>query len=235
MDIALYMFSRWTQENFFWYLTQDYDLDKIFQYTVQQADGNVEVVNPQYSNLSHQIKKTREKTNRRQARLFQLTEENIKQPLDKTNVQKQAQIREEIDNWKQKEQDLITKREASTYRIKIKDMPQENRYTRLHTESKYFHNILKMICYRAETTFGQILSSGYKKKENEMRMLVKNLITTKGDIVPDYQNNTLTIALYSLSTPRDNEALKNVCTLLNDTETLYPGTNLKMIYKFATS
>lgn len=235
MHIALYMFSRWTQENFFWYLTQDYDLDKIFKYSVQQVDGNIKVVNPQYSNLSYNIKKTREKINRRQARLFQLIEKNIKQKLDKTNLRKQARLKEEINNWQQKEQELITKRQAIRYRIKIKDMPEEERYTRLHTESKYFHNIIKMICYRAETTFGQILSIGYKKKITEMRMLVKNLITKKGDIIPDYQNKTLTIALYSLSTPRDNEAVEKICTLLNDTETIYPGTDLKMIYKFATS
>lgn len=235
LQIALYMFSRWTQENFFWYLKQDYDLDKIFQYTVEQVDGNIKVVNPQYSNLSYHIKKTREKISRRKARFFQLTEENIKESMDKTNIKKQSQIKEEIKSWQEKEQELITSRNAIPYRIKVADMPEEERYTRLHTESKHFHNIIKMICYRAETTFGQILAADYKKKGNEMRMLVKNLITTKGDIIPDYQNNTLTIALYSLSTPRDNEAVKKVCSLINDTETIYPGTNLRMIYKFATS
>jgi hypothetical protein len=56
------MFSRWTQENFFRYLRQDYDLDKIFQYTVEQIDGNIKVVNPHYSNLSYHIKKTKEKS-----------------------------------------------------------------------------------------------------------------------------------------------------------------------------
>ena len=91
-----------------------------------------------------------------------------------------------------------------------------------------------MICYRAESSLGQILAAGYKKKKNEMRMLVKNLINAKGNIIPDYHNNTLTIELYSLSTPRDNEAVRKVCSILNDTETKYPGTDLKMIFKFAT-
>ena len=233
--IAYYMFARWTQENFFRYLRQDYDLDKIFQYTIEQIDGNIKVVNPQYSNLSYYIKKAREKINRRQAHLFQLTEENIKENLDKTNLLKQAKLKEEINNWQEKEQQLLAQRKLMSYRIPIKDMPEDIRYNRLHTESKYFHNIVKMICYRAETTFGQILASDYKKKINEMRVLVKNVISARGDIIPDYKNNTLTIALYGLSTPRDNEAVKKVCQILNDTETIYPGTNLKIIYKFATS
>lgn len=235
LQIALYMFSRWTQENFFWYLKEDYDLDKIFQYTVEQIDGDIQVVNPQYSNLSYHIKKTREKINRRQARLYQLTEENIRDYIDKTNLHKQSQIKEDIKTWQEKEKQLIIARKTVSYRIKIKDMPGKDRYTRLHAESKYFHNIIKMICYRAETTFGQILSAEYKKRKNQMRMLVKNLITTKGDIIPDYRVNTLTIVLYSLSTPRDNEAAKRMCSLLNDTETIYPGTNLRMIYKFAST
>src|SRR3989304_645522 len=53
--IAYYMFARWSQENFFRYLRQDYDLDKIFQYTVEQIDGDIKVVNPQYSNVCYQI------------------------------------------------------------------------------------------------------------------------------------------------------------------------------------
>lgn len=232
--IAYYMFARWTQENFFRYLRQDYDLDKIFQYTVEQIDGNIKVVNPQYSNLSYHLKKTREKISRRQAQLFQLAEENIRENMNKTNIQRQAKLKEEINNWQEKEQQLLAGRKLLRYRIPIKDMSEDIRYNRLHAESKYFHNIIKMICYRAETTFGQILTADYKKKDNEMRMLVKNVISAKGDIIPDYKNNTLTIVLYSLSTPRDNEAIKKVCQILNDTETIYPGTNLGITYKFAT-
>ena len=91
-----------------------------------------------------------------------------------------------------------------------------------------------MICYRSESTFGQILAADYKKKLNETRALVKTLIKTKVDILPDYKNNTLTVQLYSLATPRDNEAVKKVCHVLNDSETFYPGTNLRLIYKFAS-
>jgi hypothetical protein len=49
--------------------------------------------------------------------------------------------------------------------------------------------------------------------------------------VPDYQNNTLTINLHSLSTPRANHAVKQLCAFLNQTETCFPLTNLKLIYK----
>lgn len=116
----------------------------------------------------------------------------------------------------------------------VGQMPEELRYNKLKTESKHLQNIIKIICYRAETAFGNIIAAEYKKKTNEIRALVKSVLFSKADIIPDYQGNTLNINLYSLATPRDNLALENICQLLNNTETIYPGTNLRLIYKMAT-
>ena len=68
--IALYMFARWAQENFFRYMRQEYDLDRITQYGVDVLDTSIKVVNREYSNLTAKIKKTREKIARRKATLF---------------------------------------------------------------------------------------------------------------------------------------------------------------------
>ncbi|MBP7496370.1 MAG: hypothetical protein KA792_01725, partial [Bacteroidales bacterium] len=84
------------------------------------------------------------------------------------------------------------------------------------------------------SAFVLLLSTDYKKKENEARAFVKNIMKTKVDILPDYESNTLTIALYSLATPRDNKAAKKLCQLLNETETFYPGTSLRLFYKIAS-
>jgi len=42
------------------------------------------------------------------------------------------------------------------------------------------------------------------------------------------------IRLNSLSTPRDNMAIREICQTLNDYETVFPGTNLKLFFKTAT-
>jgi len=59
--IAVYMFSRWRQENFFWYMRQDYALDAIADYTVNELDGKIKVVNPMYSKLTQKLKKQEKK------------------------------------------------------------------------------------------------------------------------------------------------------------------------------
>ena len=64
---------------------------------------------------------------------------------------------------------------------------------------------------------------------------MKSVIFNTADIVPDEANGTLTVTLYSLASNRDNLAVGNACQILNDTETIFPGTNLKLIFKSATS
>ncbi len=95
-------------------------------------------------------------------------------------------------------------------------------------------SIIKMICYRSETSFVNLIPNSYKKRRTERRAFAKNSMQLKGDIIPDYENNILTVIIYTMSTPRQNEALKEIIQLLNDSETKFPRTNLTLLYKFAT-
>jgi hypothetical protein len=234
--IAMYMFSRWAQENFFRYMRQEYDLDRIVQYGVDELDKSIMVVNQEYNNINYKLKKTREKIARRQASLFALKEENTNTGLDQTKkyLASQLKISEQMHELKNQEQSLIEKRKSQPYKITVGQMPEALRYNKLKTESKHLQNIIKMICYRAETAFANMLAAEYKKKTNEIRALVKSILFSMADIIPDYEKNTLSVKLYSLATPRDNLALEKICLLLNDTETVFPSTNLKLIFKMAT-
>ena len=182
------------------------------------------------------MQKTREKIARRKAILYELINENLNAGADETekNLEKQSKVKEELQGFEAEEKELIKQRKLHPYKITIKEMEEKVRYNKLDIESKLFQNIIKMICYRAETTFSILLAANYKKKTKEMRALTKSLIKTKANIIPDYKNETLTVELYSLSNPRDNKAAREICQILNNSETKFPGTNLKLIYKFAT-
>jgi transposase len=234
--IAIHMFSRWAQENFFKYLIQEYDLDRIVHYIVNKIDDEVKVVNPIYSKLTNSLKKVREKISRRQAILYQLIHQNISQDADKTeiNFKKQAILREEIKQLETEVTELITQRKQQKYKIEIKEMDAKIRYSKIDIESKHFQNIIKMICYRAETNFAMLLAVDYKQRVNQMRALAKSLIFSNVNIIPNEHDKLLIVELYSLATPRDNLAAKQICELLNETETIFPGTDLKLFYKIAT-
>jgi hypothetical protein len=233
--LAVNMFARWTQENFFKYMRKEYDFDRMMQYVVEQADGEFMVSNPVYNNLTYYIKKIREKISRKRAKLFELVHENVINDLDKTsgNIKKQSKETEALDALEKEEAELIYQRNLLPSRIKIKDMPEKTRYNRLHIESKRFQNIIKMVCYRAETSCANTIAGFYQNHKNDKRELVKSIITSKGDLICDEDNGTLSINIYSLSSPRMNDALSKLCDILNDAEYTYPGTNLRLIYKIA--
>lgn len=233
---ATYLFNRWIQENFFRYGRQDYALDKITEYTVNELDENTEVVNPEYNKISYKIKKTREKISRKKAALYEVIEKNVNTQLEKTPQleQKQANFQADLQALKQQEEEQVNERQQIKRKIPLKEMPENKRYNTINRESKHFQNILKMICYRAETAMVNLLAPHYTKNKEEGRMLVKEIINTPADLKPDYQNNTLTVNLYGLSTPRANNVLNYLVNSLNETETTFPGTNTKLIFNYGT-
>ncbi|TAM93964.1 MAG: hypothetical protein EPN39_18810 [Chitinophagaceae bacterium] len=116
-------------------------------------------------------------------------------------------------------------------KIMLKEMPDVSRLNKLKPESKLFMNIIKMICYHAETAMSEIIAPHFYKEKNEKRMLIKQLFNTPADIIPNEKEQTLTIRIGSLSAPRYNKAISELCEILNQTETIFPGTELRMIFK----
>jgi DNA repair ATPase RecN len=208
----------------------------LLQYSTDQIDSGFTVNNPEYNKITYKLGKLREKIARRKATLYELQEQNIEDDLEKANayLDKQLKNMEELKLLKQEEQQLLQQRSKMKSTLKISEMPEEIRYTKLNTESKRFQNIVKMICYRAETSLANLLSDNYAKSSHEKRTLVKSIIDTHGDIIPEYNNKTLRVKLYSQTAQRMNKALKSVIGLLNETETKYPGTDLVIRYEIAT-
>ena len=110
-------------------------------------------------------------------------------------------------------------------------MPEKICYNKLKTESKLLVNVIKMICYRAESAVASLLAPHFNRSDEEKRMLVKQIIQNNADLIPDYKRSTLTVVLHSLSAPRFNHAVGQITQLLNETETIFPGTNLRLIFK----
>lgn len=234
-EAAVTMFNRWSQENYFRYMRREYNLDSITQYVVEQIDGEFAVSNPEYNNVTYKIKKIREKIGRRKARLLDLIEKNLNEPLEQTGKQMKHQLREreEISNLEQELAELLKLRSTIPSIIKIKDMSDLTRYTKLQTEIRHFENTVKMICYRAETYCVNLLSEFYKRHDDEKRNLVRSIIHSNGDLIVDDKNQTIRICIYSLSTNRMNVALNELCDLLNAGEYKHPTTNYHLIYEIA--
>ena len=231
--IAEKMFSRWTQENFFKYMSENFNFDRIIEYGIEDVAQDTTIPNPEYNRINYQLKKAREKRRRLQASIYEKIENKDDLTIEQAiqSLGKGADIFIKIDEYDTLIQDLLNKRKETLTRISIAQMPEDKRYNKLKTESKKLKNIMLMIAYRAETALYNSMSEFYKNNAKDGRMILKEIFTSDADFIPDYQNKTLTVRLHSLSANRFNKIAENLCTLLNETEIKYPDTELTIIYK----
>jgi predicted nucleic acid-binding Zn-ribbon protein len=136
-------------------MRQEYSFDKIIQYAVDEIDGNIRVVNREYSNIESQIKKSRDKLVRINANLYDILQKhpdekeasdnnngkNKKSDNDDNNKKKskwftnQLEMLEQKKNIENKINTLIEKRKNTPYKIPVSEMSVENRYSKLNQES----------------------------------------------------------------------------------------------------
>ena len=230
--VASQMFSRWSQENFFKYMIEEFDFDKMINYGIEVPDQNKQVVNPAYSMVYQQRKKLIEKRRRLEAQLYEAIQSNIDQSINETKkwLQKQTDLKEKIEALQAEINQKAEALSKISSKIKLADMPEEKRYNRLKKESKMFMNIIKMIAYRAETVLVNLIRPFYNNHENDKRQIIQTMLASNANLEPDYENNILKVTILCQSTPRANKALKHLCDELNQTEICYPQTNLRLMF-----
>jgi hypothetical protein len=234
-QIAVKMFSRWTQENFFKYVIENFDFDRMIEYGTETVDLTQTIPNPEHKKITYQIKKGKQNIARLKALLvkdFDHANESIIDKMPKI-ITKYNHLIEQIDALKNEIEKLKLLQHTIPKKITIEQMSNENRYNRLKQESKKLKNAVIMLSYRAETALYNLMSDFYVDIYKEGRMILKEIFTTDADLIPDYINNKLTVRLHTLSTPRANNAAKELCDRLNQTQTNYPFTKLMLNYETA--
>ena len=233
LETAAKMFTRWTQENFFKYMSENFGFDRMIEYGTESVDQNLSIPNPEYNKLTYKLKKAREKRARLEARVYQKINENEQANHDQImkNLAKCSPLIEQINEYTIEINTHIEKRKATPARITVAQMPPEHRYNKLKQEGKKLKNAIAMIVYRSESALFNILDEYYPGNKKDGREILKEIFTSDADLIPDYKKKELHIRLHSLSTPRTNKVVKKLCTFLNNTETLYPYTNWKLVYE----
>ena len=232
--IAAAMFARWSQENYFKYMREHYGLDRLADYSVETITDPIQVVNPIYRDLDGKVRSQVGKLNRilsiYGAMHFEgnLDDEQLEAFLDK-----KASLREEIDQQNCIVEGLKMARKNTQRHVNVLDLPEEDKFKQLSTQSKHLIDTLKMIAYRAETAMTNSVRDNLSHS-TEARTLLQALYKTEADLLPDKQNNTLTIRLHHLANVMSDKVIETLCTELNATETLFPRTNLRMVFKIGS-
>ena len=108
------------------------------------------------------------------------------------------------------------------------------RFDRLSTQNKHFIDTIKMVAYRAETAMVQVVRQKMTRHD-DARSQLQTIYSTQIDLVLDLQAKTLTIRLHPLANPSSDQVVRHLCAEINAAETLFPGTELRLIYESVSS
>lgn len=227
MEVAYRMFERWRQENFFKYMSEEFLLDALVDYQVEPGDPTRTVPNPHRRALDKKIKTARAELGKLEQQYGKAAIEN---PEDNRPTMRGFKIAygklgKQIRNTKNKLDKLIAKRKTLPRRIEVRDLG-EAAVIKLATERKHLTNIIKMVAYQAESDLLTMLHPHYCRAEQEGRTLLHELFATAGDIA--VTDDELRITLAPLSSPHRTQAVQALCKPLNNSETKFPGTNLRI-------
>ncbi len=233
--LATVMFARWCQENFFKYMREHFNIDRLVEYSTEAVPDTTAIVNPRWRELDGTV---RSKNGQLQRQLSLFGEASFSEVVEGTAVQiyqrRKAEIQENIVHLQDDILQLKKKRKETQHHITVDKLEVKDRFTRLAKEKKHFIDTIKMIAYRAETAMAEVLKEKLSRTD-DARTFLRRLYETEADLKPDFAAQTLTVRLHHSATQSHDKAIQHLCDELNATETVFPGTNLKLIYKIGSS
>src|SRR5205809_3366745 len=148
--------------------------------------------------------------------------------------QRKGLLQEQIQNMDLEIENLKQQRKQTPHHIPVQSLPEKDRFTRLRTERKHFVDTIKMIAYRAETSLASLLRE-HLVRSDDARALLRQIFQNEVDLLPDSKTYTLTVRLHHLTQSAHVQAIEQLCATLNQTQTVFPGTNLTLTLKIGSS
>ena len=233
--LAASMFARWCQENFFRYMREQYGLDRLVEYGTELIPDLTEVVNPKWRRLDSQIRSKTGQRQRLHAKFGAMAlSEDVSEEEIQTYQRRKGELQEQIQHLDVEIDGLKQQRKQTDHHIPVKSLPEEERFTRLRTERKHFLDTIKMIAYRAETSLVSLLRENLARSD-DARTLIRQIFQTEADLLPDATNKTLTVQIHHLTQAAHDQVLEKLCAALNETQTVFPGTDLVLSFKIGSS
>ena len=232
-QLAARMFSRWSQENFFGYMMEHFDIDMVLEYGTTEFPETEKVVNPSWRQLDRSRNSVQNKLRYRRARFTEMTMHPATQedPAKYRKwVGKKSDLCEEIENYEHELAELKSQIKQIQKHITWGELEDKDKFLRLLPGRKRLMDTVRMIAYRAETVMMGLVT-GFGLSPSAARRLLQDLFVTEADILPDTKNNRLTVRVHNASRPAADRALEQLFEHLNNADVKYPGTDMKLVYQ----
>ncbi|MCP4458581.1 MAG: hypothetical protein GY816_11245 [Cytophagales bacterium] len=209
---------------------QHYDFDKVAEFMTEVISDPIQVVNPIWKNHDYKIRSCQNKLN---TRLKKFGAMELHPEVDQEKLKKQSRAKteliEEISLMENELEKLKEKRSAVSKHVDFQDLPDNEKFEKLKSGSRLLLNTLKLIDYRAETAMSQILKE-FLDRGQDAKLIIRELFNTEADLIPDIKAKILNVRVHRMTTLRNDDAVKKLMGKLNETETIFPGTDIKMQY-----
>jgi len=231
--VAYRMFERWRQENCFKYMRDEFLIDALVDYTVEPDDPNRSVPNPARKAVDKALRSSR-------AHLATLRDTyggaaldymHGRTPTMRAFTQAERRIRRELRETDARIATLVTRQKSLAARIPLSQAPGATDAVTLSTERKHLTNVLKMVAFQIAGSLVERIRPYSARTDDEGRTLIQIALRSAAQIEPTADELRVTLA--SLSSPHRSRAIRAVCAELNNTATLFPGTNLRLTFAVA--
>ena len=229
LAVAHRMFSRWRQENFFRYMRHEFALDHLCTYEVEPADPKREMAHPERAALTKRLTKARGSLAQLENKRFDM------RPGGRVRVGQRKLSERALDQVIESRDEEIERLElriaALPDRVPLDQVLDPSEIVRLERERKVLVDAIKLIAYRAESALARVIEPFFVRHDEESRKFLKSVFAATADILPERETGRLTVRFHGLANPRATRALGELCALVNEHATLYPGTNLRLHFE----
>jgi len=225
------MFARWCQENFFKYMQQHYALDHLVEHGTEPLPETVRVVNPAWRELNGKVNRLRGPLLRLHAQFGAASVPMEGTPEEvSAHEREQGEVLRTVQERASEMAALKEQRGQTPKHVNLSELPLEQRFTQLRLARKQLVDTIKMTAYRAETALVQIVREKLARGD-DARAWVRGLMNGMADLQPDLEKGTLTVWLHPQTCQAHETVLEHVCEELTATETEFPETSLRMVFK----
>lgn len=230
--IAVAMFARWCQENFFRYMLIEFGLDLLAEHRTEVFPCTIPVLNPEWKRLDAECRSLRGKLALAKHALANgaLEYQDMERGRINAWALKKTLLSDDVTDAEQKLDDARRLRRETTKHVPLNELPPECQFERLAPTSKLVMDTVRMIAYRTETALA-VLAQPAMRNPEEARTVIKALFNTSADLYPDKRQHLLRVVLHPLAEERLNRTVEEILPHLNDAEFTYPGTELRLVYE----
>ena len=215
--VAFAMFSRWREKNFFRYQRAHFALDALDAYATQPDDAQRLVANSAEKDADRSVRETRGLIATAEPAEGRSSIEGTKTTPELVNAF--AEARAELEAREASARSIPAKVPLGTVRPAA---------MRLNVERERVMDAIRMATYNAESALARLIAPHYARAEDEARSLLREIYSSSADL--EIEGTNLHVIMNPLSAPRRTRALAALCKELTATETLYPGTELTLVY-----